>query len=342
MKYSKSDRLVIMRGCCIPVAIVSLLFAAPGCTPADSRATKFGGTWTLTFGPRTFAVLALTQSGDSVMGSLTMPERFEVGQPGFRFTNISAVAVQRRISKVSIQGDHLHFLTINPKNTQDADALDLTLTGADEAVLKLADAPFDPWTLRRLPRGAVAYVSTDWEPMRSYSQEDGLPSSAEMQQIYEADQKPRQNWLSLSNEQQAAIGREDAERRRQTQTLLAEGRLHTGEDFKRAALVFQHGSTPDDYMVAHTLGMVAVANGDGSALWIASATLDRYLQSIGKPQVYGTQFKMKPDHSATQEPYDTRLISDALRRQLGVPLLAAQQRQFENFSKKSMSAADTK
>jgi len=331
-----------MRGCCIPVAIVSLLFAAAGCTRADSRATKFGGTWTLRFGPRTFAVLALRQSGDSVMGTLTMPERFEVGQPGFRFTNISAVAVQRRISKVSIQGDHLHFLTINPKNTQDADALDLTLTGADEAVLKLADAPFDPWTLRRLPRGAVAYVSTDWEPMRSYSQEDGLPSSAEMQQIYEADQKPRQNWLSLSNEQQAAIGREDAERRGQTQTLLAEGRLHTGEDFKRAALVFQHGSTPDDYMVAHTLGMVAVANGDGSALWIASATLDRYLQSIGKPQVYGTQFKMKPDHSATQEPYDTRLISDALRRQLGVPLLAAQQRQFEKFSKKSLSAADTK
>jgi hypothetical protein len=46
----------------------------------------------------------------------------------------------------------LHFLTVNPKDMQDTDAFDLTLTGREEATLKFADAPFDPWRLKRLPR----------------------------------------------------------------------------------------------------------------------------------------------------------------------------------------------
>jgi hypothetical protein len=163
-----------------------------------------------------------------------------------------------------------------------------------------------------------------------------------MQRIFEADQKARQNWMSLSTEQHSAVIKEDAERRRQTHNLLAQAELHTGEDFKRAAFIFQHGDTPDDYILAHTLAMVAVANGDASGLWIASATLDRYLQSTGKPQVYGTQFTSGKDHSMTQEPYNRSLISDAVRRQLDVPSLASQQTQLEQLSKQSMSAAHPK
>jgi hypothetical protein len=189
--------------------------------------------------------------------------------------------------------------------------------------------------LKRLPRGAVARVSTDWDPLRSYSEEDGLPSSAEMEKIFEADQNPRLNWQSLSNEEREAVSAGDAGRRLQTRKLLADGQLHTGEDFKRAAFIFQHGSTPEDYMLAHTLAMVAVANGDASALWIATATLDRYLQSIGKSQVYGTQFTVGERQPATQEPYSRDLISDALRRQLGVPSLADQQKQLAEMSRQT-------
>ena len=321
--------------------VAGLVFVA-GCSQTDSQPTRFDGIWTLAFGKRTFAVLALTQRGDRVTGSLTLPAHFEVGQPGFRFTNISADIAPRPISQVSIHNDHLHFVTVNPKNTLDADALDLTLTGADTAVLKLADAPFEPWMLKRLPRGAVARVSTDWDPLRSYSEEDGLPSSAEMEKIFEADQKPRLNWKSLSNEEREAISAGDAGRRLQTRKLLADGQLHTGEDFKRAAFIFQHGSTPEDYMLAHTLAMVAVANGDASALWIATATLDRYLQSIGKSQVYGTQFTFGERQPATQEPYSRGLISDALRRQLGVPSLADQQKQLAEMSSTAKSGSDAK
>jgi len=36
--------------------------------------------------------------------------------------------------------------------------------------------------------------------------------------------------------------------------------------------------------------LVAAAKGDQGAAWIAAATLDRYLQSVRQPQIYGTQF----------------------------------------------------
>ena len=60
------------------------------------------------------------------------------------------------------------------------------------------------------------------------------------------------------------------------------------------------------------------------AIWISAATLDRYLHSIHQPQIYGTQFNFKPGGHITQEPYNRHLVSDALRRDLGVPSQAEQ------------------
>jgi hypothetical protein len=109
---------------------------------------------------------------------------------------------------------------------------------------------------------------------------------------------------------------------------LAEGALTTAEDFHAAAFVFQHGSTADDYLLAHTLAMAAVAKGKADSMWIATATLDRYLMQIGQPQVYGTQFRVsKPSGSWTQEPYNRALVSDALRKVLGVRTQAEQAEQ---------------
>jgi hypothetical protein len=79
--------------------------------------------------------------------------------------------------------------------------------------------------------------------------------------------------------------------------------------------------------------MIAVARGDPGALWIATATLDRYLNSIQRAQIYGTQFYGNKNKPWTQEPYDRELISDELRRQLGVPSQAAQQKQLEEYKK---------
>jgi hypothetical protein len=97
--------------------------------------------------------------------------------------------------------------------------------------------------------------------------------------------------------------------------------------------LFQHGDTSQDSLLAHTLAMVAVAKGASSALWIAAATLDRYLQKIGQPQIFGTQFQQDGKNDWSQDPFDRDLISDPLRQRLGVPILAAQKMQFESITR---------
>ncbi|HTV08225.1 MAG TPA: hypothetical protein VMD97_04185 [Candidatus Aquilonibacter sp.] len=154
-------------------------------------------------------------------------------------------------------------------------------------------------------------------------------SSAEMKQIFQEDQDVRQPAPKAAPR---LVPRDDAARREATKKLLDAGALHTGDDFFEAAVVFQHGDRPDDYLLAHTLACIAVAKGNRDGLWIAAATLDRYLQKIGQPQIYGTQFsRANQDAPWTQDPYDRDLISDALREQLGVPPLAAQADQLKHF-----------
>lgn len=118
----------------------------------------------------------------------------------------------------------------------------------------------------------------------------------------------------------------DAEREAATRNLLAAGQLQTGKEFREAAFIFQHSHEPDDYLMAHTLAMIAMTKGDQGASWIAAATLDRYLMAIGKPQIYGTQFMMPAGQPVTQDPFNRTLISDDLRKVLGVPPLKEQEK----------------
>jgi hypothetical protein len=148
-------------------------------------------------------------------------------------------------------------------------------------------------------------------------------NNAEMSSIYAADQAPRTgggvavDW--------AVVGPQDLERRRRTRELLDAGALRTADDFYHAATVFQHGTNAADYMLAHTLAVIAAARGRSDATWMAAATLDRYLQAVGHSQIYGTQYSTRDRQNTTQEPYDRALIPDALRGALGVPTQAEQE-----------------
>lgn len=92
-------------------------------------------------------------------------------------------------------------------------------------------------------------------------------------------------------------------------------------------MVFQHGDQAEDCLKAHALAIVAITRGKPNADWIAAATLDRYLQRIGQPQIYGTQFLHPTGQGWTQEPYRQDLLPDPIREASGVPPLAAQQKQ---------------
>lgn len=182
----------------------------------------------------------------------------------------------------------------------------------------------EPWSVQRIDC-AAAWVG--WNADRTYTLPIERSTSAEMTAIFEADQTARASGKPIDWNK---VGPEDRDRRIRTQALLDGGKLQSGDDYLHAAFVFQHGDNPADFLKAHALAVIALARGKLDAAWIAAATLDRYLQSIGRPQIYGTQFQ-KGKSGWTQAPYDKTLISDAVRAASRVPPLPEQAEQLRAY-----------
>ena len=121
-----------------------------------------------------------------------------------------------------------------------------------------------------------------------------------MRKLYEEDQR------DFNNVDRARF-------REQVQQLMRDGKIQSAEDYYYAAFIFQHGLKPSDYLYAHVLAVTAVDKGLHNAMWLSATTLDRYLQSIQQPQVFGTQFGSLFNNRDDQEPYDRELLSDTMR-----------------------------
>jgi hypothetical protein len=180
----------------------------------------------------------------------------------------------------------------------------------------------------RVPAMFLLCVSTSLAAQTSAAGDNSAPTKT-VQQLFQEDQNDLPghgpNGTSAVDEQQYNARVEI--RMQQVNTLLANGGLKTGEDFYDAAFIFQHGETADDYLFAHILAMDAVVKGYDIAKWIAAATLDRYLQIVHQPQVFGTQYPLDPNKphppedatpagrfkGRTQQPYNDTLLPDSLR-----------------------------
>jgi len=314
------------------LTIVVCLSIASGACHRPTKSSGYAGTWVMKVGPRVFGVLIIEEKGGTYTGNWTLPEHFGIGMGTLAaFSHVTTQTKRTTFATMTVQGDHLHFVVPDPDAPAEPDEFDMSLVNSNQAVVRFVGVPIEPWPFSRVQDGTVPAVATDWEPQRSYPlKEETFTSNPEMRAIFAEDQKVRQG--EISEAQWAVISKEDAARRERTRSLLARDQLHTSEDFRGAAFVFQHGDGPDDYLLAHTLAMVAVGKGDNGAVWIASATLDRYLQSIHRPQIYGTQFLGNPGSPQTQEPFNRGLISDSLRAELGVPSIAQQQEQLKTMN----------
>ena len=285
------------------------------------------GQWTLRLGKRTLFVLALEPSnGQSgpITGSLSRPTHFATADT-MSFSNVEGPTEVDRIVDSTWEGNTLSFTTQNPKEAGDKTVYKLTLKDKNDVEVKIEGIPLPPLTLARA-LGGGAPISEDWRSGQRYFHDDDAPSNPEMKRIFDEDQRARQAWPNID---WATVNKADAARRAATMHLLDAGALHSGEDFEWAANVFQHGSETSDFLLAHTFAIIAVRKGYSDGTWIAAATLDRYLQAIKQPQIYGTQFQNPDGKPTTQEPYDRTLISNTLRRLLEVPELAAQQLQLQ-------------
>jgi hypothetical protein len=150
-------------------------------------------------------------------------------------------------------------------------------------------------------------------------------SNPELARLFRDDQADREHQFTMSAEEKAAVFRKDEPRLKRTRELVESGALRTAEDFVRAAFLFQHGTEPDDFLRAHVLGMIA-AKMDGSGAWISAASLDRYLLTIGRPQIFGLTLSDSP-------PFDRKLLTDPMRVAFCAPGLADRARFMDSIAK---------
>jgi hypothetical protein len=293
-----------------------------------SSSSAFTGTWVMQLGQRNLLVLELHETGGMLSGSMARPAKYS--NTNGLYANIRGAIRHDPIAVMSTQDGVLHVIEQNANNPKDADRLVMFISG-DSLSVAWDDLPTGVIVAPRVFKRTASdvKVATDWEPNRVYTSTDADTPSEEMNAIYTEDQRVR----TAASIDWKAVNRTDTVRREQTRKLLASDALHTGKDYEEASFVFQHGNTAEDYLLAHTLAIIAVSKGDSTAAWIASATMDRYLEKIGQKQVFGTQFSHDVQHGWTQEPYDRGFISDALREQLGVPTQAEQAEQLNAYAK---------
>jgi hypothetical protein len=155
--------------------------------------------------------------------------------------------------------------------------------------------------------------------------------NAELARLYHEDQADRREGPNAKIDW-TAVSRRDAERRRKVLEIVERGGAREADDYYHAAMVFQHGETPEDYDRAHQwcLEALKLDSEHPSARWLAAASKDRALMWRGKPQLYGTQFK-KVDGEWILWEVDPA-ITDEERAKWDVPPLAVAKKRAEELN----------
>jgi hypothetical protein len=309
-----------------------LLLAAPLAAQAPDPA----GLWALQADGRVVALIEVRRDSAAPggwAGAWIRPDRLSITSSHAAY-DIGGPVVRRPIRGATTRGDMLILIVQARTPEAEPDTFLFRLIDRDHAEFGWDDPRFPLMALIRADPGAA--VASDWAP-GEHPLNTPRPSNAEMSAIFEADQADRRPGAGAAIDW-SVVGPRDRARQARTLELLNTGALRSGEDFFHAAFIFQHGHEPGDYLIAHTLAVIAGARGRPDAVWIAAATLDRYLQNIGQKQIYGTQFSTPREGATTQEPYDRALISDALRQALGVPPQADQERQRAEFEARARPA----
>lgn len=160
---------------------------------------------------------------------------------------------------------------------------------------------------------AAALALAVSQPVTAGGSEPG-EDNPEIAAIFAADQADR----SSTEADWAAVKQRDGERLARIGEIDAAGAIRTAEDFHLAAVLFQHGEEPHHYLTAHVYATRAYNLGRRNANWLVASTLDRYLLSIDRPQLFGTQFELGEDGMAVPKSMDGAVNAETLRMALGI------------------------
>lgn len=296
------------------------------CALPASATEDLSGTWIWSVEGRNIFVFDLTEGPQGLEGSLERPTLIGLapGAGGLVVTNVQMPVVTYAITAAG-ERDGGHVLRYNAPDPDLSRVYVLRPGQNGQAMLALSPEPGAISVPLHRPRPATT-VFTEWPAGESWTVDAvNEASNPEMTAMFEADQAARSPGHDID---WSVVSEEDAERRARTRELLDAGQVNSAEDYYHAAFIFQHGGEADDYLLAHALAVTAISKGHPRAPWIAAATLDRYLQNIGRSQIYGTQYMFpRGEGEVTQGEYDRELLPDSLRDANGVPTLEGQEDQ---------------
>ena len=161
---------------------------------------------------------------------------------------------------------------------------------------------------------------------KNYNDEHEI-MTAGLKEIFESDQNDRKIDLRWSR-----LSKRDELRRNRANQLIDSGMVISAKEHQMTAYIFQHGNDSSDYAKAISLMEKAIELDSTIDKRLYAAATDRYLLSIDKPQIYGTQYfkaKLKP---WTIRNYDTTIVSDRERLKYGVGTLAQQKAKLEKLN----------
>lgn len=121
--------------------------------------------------------------------------------------------------------------------------------------------------------------------------------SQELQAIVQADQAERSQWDKKTADEIVDVAKRDEDRRKRVGEIFGEGCFSSPADYAAAALVFQHGETPDHFLQTYLWAKRAVDLGDVTQKRLMALGIDRYLVHSGHKQLFGSQ-ATKPELKA--------------------------------------------
>ncbi|MBI5631591.1 MAG: hypothetical protein HY921_12000 [Elusimicrobia bacterium] len=139
-----------------------------------------------------------------------------------------------------------------------------------------------------------------------------------LHELFQEDQRDRERVYD-SSEALRDLKRRDLCRKTAALEFVALDQVRTPKDLYHAAVILQHGTDPQDFLMAHRMACMAAIQGHQVGRWLTAAALDRFLMAVGLAQIYGTQF----EHSAPDNAYQLKLPIDDSR------LLASEKKFFK-------------
>jgi hypothetical protein len=235
------------RSCKTAFSITLFLAASNSIASAAPPLADYAGRWAATTNDRNIIVVDLVYDKDkqSVSGMIMRPTSAQISLPQV-FSAVKGPVSQTKIEEPQFDDKRLRFLAARPSDSKQRSPYEMSLTGHDQALLVLVGAPIAPLPLIRVDKSAV--VAPTWDEDKGYMIDEHFSSNADMARLYSEDQADRMN---LAATDWNVVGKADAGRRESTRNLLNDGSLHTGADFQRAAVIFQHGEKSDDFLLAH-------------------------------------------------------------------------------------------